>query len=172
MFVPRGARAGRAGPGPPGAGRAVGPDQTTCEHQGSVTRTRRLSRAAKGGDPERMELRQPGDLPRRKAEMPPGHRSGLHSHGPPRARVPAGGAGGPRSPHLELVRAALLGGQRRELIPPRPAAVSQPLRSRLHTEAPRAQGAQCYSGCSGLWVLSGRNCSVVSLALAPLHREP
>lgn len=85
--------------------------------------------------------------------MPPGPPCGLHDHSRPGARVPAGGARGPRSPHLELVRAALLGGRRRELIPARPAAVSQPLRNGLHTEAPGAQGAQRCSGCSGLWVL-------------------
>lgn len=53
--------------------------------------------------------------------MPPGPRCGLHGHSRPGARCPAGGARGPRSPHLELVRAALLGGRRRELIPARPA---------------------------------------------------
>lgn len=34
VFVPRGARAGRAGPGPPGAGRAAGPDRRPVNTRG------------------------------------------------------------------------------------------------------------------------------------------
>lgn len=136
MFVPRGAKAGRAGPGPPGAGRATGPDRSAGEHEGPVTRTGRLILAARGRDPNgwnsssRQAEWKSGDATRPYVEVArPG----------PCARGPVGGARGPHSPHLELVKAALLGGRRRELTPARPTAVSQPLRSGLHTEAPRRE---------------------------------
>lgn len=155
MFAPRGARAcrGRAGPGPPGAGRAAGPDRTDGEHEEPITPTQRLSWAARGHDHrQRTSLKE-------KRRSPP---SGC---APTACQAHEALQGAPEARALSIwswlrQRCLAGGGISSSPGPPRCGFPGAAKRTPHRSAAPRAGAAQRCSGCSRLWVLSGRSCSV------------